>query len=133
MRPVKLRMSAFGPYAGNIELDMNRLGTEGLYLITGDTGAGKTTIFDAVTFALYGETSGGIRDAEMLRSKYAEPETRTEIELTFEYGGREYTVRRNPKYERPKLRGIGGMTRQNADAAYITRCFYALNMQGGLC
>ena len=116
MRPVKLRMSAFGPYAGNIELDMNRLGTEGLYLITGDTGAGKTTIFDAVTFALYGETSGGIRDAEMLRSKYAEPETRTEIELTFEYGGREYTVRRNPKYERPKLRGIGGMTRQNADA-----------------
>ena len=73
MRPVKLRMSAFGPYAGNIELDMNRLGTEGLYLITCDTGAGKTTIFDAVTFALYGETSGGIRDAEMLRSKYAEP------------------------------------------------------------
>ena len=64
MRPVKLRMSAFGPYAGNIELDMNRLGTEGLYLITGDTGAGKTTIFDAVTFALYGETSGGIRDAD---------------------------------------------------------------------
>ena len=101
MRPEKLVMSAFGPYAGREEIDFNKLGTEGLYLISGDTGAGKTTIFDAITFALYGEASGRDREVRMLRSKYAEPETPTEVELTFEHGGSEYFIKRNPEYERP--------------------------------
>lgn len=118
MRPIKLTMSAFGPYAGKAVLDMDRLGTSGLYLITGDTGAGKTTIFDAITFALYGEASGGSREPVMMRSKYAAPETPTEVELTFSYASKCYTIRRNPEYERPAKRG-GGMTVQKADAELI--------------
>ncbi|MBR4865391.1 MAG: SMC family ATPase [Clostridia bacterium] len=110
MRPIRLVMSAFGPYAGRIELNMEELGTRGLYLITGDTGAGKTTIFDAITFALYGETSGGIRESGMLRSMYADPATPTQVELEFTYGGKRYFVKRNPEYVRPKTRGEGTTT-----------------------
>lgn len=116
MRPVKLTISAFGPYAGKTELDLSQLGTSGLYLITGDTGAGKTTIFDAITFALYGEPSGETRDTSMLRSKYAAPETDTYVDMTFEYSGKEYIVRRNPEYYRPSSRG-DGFTSKKADAA----------------
>ena len=115
MRPIKLTMSAFGPYAGKIFLDLEQLGDKGLYLITGDTGAGKTTIFDAITFALYGEASGENREVNMFRSKYATPDTPTEVELTFVYNGKEYTIKRNPEYERPKKRGEG-MTSKSADA-----------------
>ncbi|MBR6763019.1 MAG: SMC family ATPase, partial [Clostridia bacterium] len=127
MRPIRLVMSAFGPYAGRIELNMEELGTRGLYLITGDTGAGKTTIFDAITFALYGETSGGIRESGMLRSMYADPATPTQVELEFTYGGKRYFVKRNPEYERPKTRGEGTTTESaNAeltlpDGTVITR------------
>ena len=114
MRPLKLTMSAFGPYAGQVELELSRLGEQGLYLITGDTGAGKTTIFDAITYALYGEPSGENREPAMLRSKYADPETPTWVELVFSYNGKVYTVRRNPEYLRPAKRGEG-LTLQRAE------------------
>ncbi|WP_130871128.1 AAA family ATPase [Intestinimonas massiliensis (ex Afouda et al. 2020)] len=115
MRPLKLTVSAFGPYAGRVVIDLERLGEQGLYLITGDTGAGKTTIFDAITYALYGAPSGENRDASMFRSKYARPETPTEVELVFSYGGKTYTVRRNPEYQRPAKKG-GGTTIQKGEA-----------------
>ena len=115
MRPLKLKISGFGPYAGTQELDFTTLGTSGLYLITGDTGAGKTTIFDAITFALFGEASGSSREPAMLRSKYAKPEDPTDVELTFSYDGKTYTVKRNPEYERAKKSG-NGFTKQSAEA-----------------
>lgn len=105
MKPVRLTISGFGPYADETTLDLASLGEQGIYLITGDTGAGKTTIFDAIIFALYGEASGSNRDASMMRSKYADSETPTFVDLTFLYGGKEYRVRRNPEYLRPKKRG----------------------------
>ena len=115
MRPLKLTMSAFGPYAGTTVLDLESLGKSGLYLITGDTGAGKTTIFDAITFALFGEASGANRDSAMFRSKYASADTPTEVELVFSYAGKIYAVKRNPNYERPKSKGEG-TTKQIANA-----------------
>lgn len=119
MRPIKLTMSAFGPYAGKTVLDLDLLGTSGLYLITGDTGAGKTTIFDAITYALFGEASGTTRDAAMFRSKYASPETPTEVSLLFDYAGKRYEVIRNPEYDRPKTRGEGVTTEKaNAELHY---------------
>ena len=115
MRPLKLTISAFGPYADKAFIDMESLGENGIYLITGDTGAGKTTIFDAITFALYDKASGEHRETSMLRSKYAEPSTPTEVELTFSNHGKIYTVKRNPEYERPAKNG-NGTTTQRAEA-----------------
>lgn len=118
MRPLKLEISAFGPYAGKTVLDMDKLGTSGLYLISGDTGAGKTTIFDAITFALYGKASGDNRSPDMLRSKYADPAMLTEVTLTFEYAGKEYVIHRIPPQIRAKKRG-GGTTDQKAEVELI--------------
>lgn len=118
MKPVKLIMSAFGPYAENTEIDFERLGSQGLYLITGDTGAGKTTIFDAIVFALYGEASGDVRRADMFRSKYAKDEVPTFVTFMFDYRGKRYQVKRNPEYQRPKGRGTG-FTTQKAEAELV--------------
>ena len=118
MRPIKLTLSAFGPYAGKIEFDFDKLGTGGLYLITGDTGAGKTTIFDAITYALYGDPSGNNREVSMFRSKYADIKTPTFVRLVFNYKGKEYTIERNPEYERAAQRG-SGLTKQTAGVELI--------------
>lgn len=114
MRPLHLTMSAFGSYAGVQEIDFTVLGQSGLYLICGDTGAGKTTIFDAITYALYDAPSGGgetkadaLRSSKMLRSMYAAPAVPTYVELVFTHQGQTYTIRRSPAYMRPKQRGDG--------------------------
>ena len=112
MRPLKLTISAFGPYAGVEEVDFTKLGRNGLFLVTGDTGAGKTTVFDAITFALYGVASGGAkrRSSKSFRSDYAAPDARTYVELLFEHQGRQYKLRRNPEFQRKMLRGTGMTT-----------------------
>ena len=118
MKPLQLTMSGFGPYAEITEIDFERIGKQGLFLITGDTGAGKTTIFDAITFALYGEASGEVRDPAMFRSKYAKEDVPTYVKLTFLYKGKKYSVKRNPEYLRKKERGEG-YTSQKAEAELI--------------
>ncbi|MDO5560523.1 MAG: SMC family ATPase [Oscillospiraceae bacterium] len=105
MKPVKLTISAFGPYAGEISIDFSVFQGGGLFLITGDTGAGKTTVFDAITFALYGEASGSSRETDMFRSKYAQDDTPTFVKLDFLYRGKSYRVERNPRYMRKSKRG----------------------------
>lgn len=105
MRPIKLVMCGFGPYADKTVVDFTLLGESGLYLITGDTGAGKTTIFDAISYALYGEASGQVREVKSLRSKYADDETESYVELEFEYRDEKYKIRRIPEYMRKAKRG----------------------------
>ena len=108
MKPIKLIISAFGPYAGQTpEINFGQFENKGLFLISGDTGAGKTTIFDAICFALYGTTSGSYRDTKNLRSEYAKNSTDSIVDFYFSHQGREYHVWRQPSYERPKQRGTG--------------------------
>lgn len=110
MRPIKLTMNAFGPYAKTAEIDFTKFGEHGLYLITGDTGAGKTTIFDAISFALFGCASGNERSAKTLRSDFADPSAETSVDLEFAYRGSKYHIWRCPGYERAKKRGEGTTT-----------------------
>lgn len=117
MRPVKLVMSAFGSYAGEETVDFSGM-ESGIFLVTGDTGAGKTTIFDGIVYALYDRTSGGVRDGNMMRSAYADPRTPTFVELIFSCRGEQYRILRNPDYERESLRkdkdGNPKMTREKS-------------------
>ena len=115
MKPIKLTMSAFGPYKGETIIDFDKLGESGLFLVTGDTGAGKTTIFDAISFALFNDVSGSNRPISSLRSNFATTED-TYVELVFEHKEKIYTVKRTPPYERQKSRGEG-VTKNVADAS----------------
>ena len=120
MRPIKLVLSAFGPYASKIELDLSKLGENGVYLITGDTGAGKTTIFDAITFSLFGKPSGDIRDVKTLRSEYAKEEIETYVELDFIYHDEEYHIYRRPEYTYTHVQKNGEVKqRSKATDAYL--------------
>ena len=115
----KLTVSAFGPYATEQELDFESfLSDKNMFVITGNTGAGKTTIFDAINFVLYGEASGSERDGKSLRSDFAEPSTKTEVKLWFSLKGKEYYIKRSPQYFRPKQKGEG-YTESKAEAELI--------------
>ena len=109
MRPIRLSLQYFGSYTDKQTIDFDLLGTKGLYLITGDTGSGKTTIFDAILYALYGSMSGEYRskDTTILRSTMAQETDKTEVELVFEFNGTHYTITRWMEYMQPKKRGSG--------------------------
>ena len=116
MRPIKLVMNAFGPYASKEEVDFEAFGENGLFLITGDTGSGKTTIFDAITFALFNRTSGMDRSISNIRSDFAGAEEETYVEFTFSHIGQTYQIYRSAEYEKIK--------KKNCENAYcIKRCF----------
>ena len=122
MRPIKLVMCGFGPYADKTVVDFTLLGESGLYLITGDTGAGKTTIFDAISYALYGEASGQVREVKSLRSKYADDETESYVELEFEYRDEKYKIRRVPEYMRKAKRGDKMVAqKEEAELYFLTK------------
>ncbi|MBR3248195.1 MAG: SMC family ATPase [Clostridiales bacterium] len=111
MKPIKLIISAFGPYADTMpEIDFEQFEDRGLFLISGDTGAGKTTVFDAICFALYGKTSGSYRDTKNLRSEYAKPGVESYVDFYFSHQGKNYNIKRSPAFERPKQRGEGVIT-----------------------
>ena len=119
MKPLSIEISAFGPYKDCIKIDFRKIGENGIFLITGDTGAGKTTIFDAIVFALYGNVSGSNRQVSSVRSDFADPDTKTYVKLEFSHKGKVYIVERNPQYERIKKSG-NGTTTQGADASIET-------------
>lgn len=118
MKPLKLILSGWGPYRDTQSVDFSPIQTGGLFLVAGPTGAGKTTIFDGITFALYGEVSGSVREKDSLRSDFAGAETPTRVELTFLHRGKTYRILRNPRYDRAKLRGEGMTTENEAGELY---------------
>ena len=115
MKPLLLKLQAFGPFAGKEQVDFTRLGSNPLFLINGPTGAGKSSILDAICFALYGQTTGAERDPTQMRCDYAEPTLITEITLDFALGAKQYRIRRVPQQEKPKTRGEG-MTNLSSEA-----------------
>ena len=116
MKPINLVISAFGPYKDKVTIDFTKLGENGIFLITGDTGAGKTSIFDAISFAIFGEVSGSNRPIQSVRSDFAEPDIETFVELEFIHKNKTYKILRNPSYEKPKKKGEG-FTKKAADAS----------------
>lgn len=118
MRPIKLTISAFGPYADTQTVDFSSLENKNIFLITGPTGAGKTTIFDAISFVLFGEASGSSRESDSLRSQFSSIDVPTYVEMEFELRGEKYKIKRNPRYERKKAKGEG-LTIQEADAELV--------------
>ena len=116
MKPINLKISAFGPYKDEVNIDFTKLGENGIFLITGDTGAGKTSIFDAISFAIFGEVSGSNRPIQTLRSDFADINIDTYVELEFIHKNRKYKILRNPSYEKPKKKGEG-FTKKSADAS----------------
>ena len=116
MKPINLTISAFGPYKDKVVIDFTKLGENGIFLITGDTGAGKTSIFDAISFAIFGEVSGSNRPIQSIRSDFADSETETFVELEFLHKNKIYKILRNPTYEKPKKKG-DGFTKKTADAS----------------
>ena len=115
MKPIKLIISAFGPYKDKVTIDFTKLGENGIFLITGDTGAGKTSIFDAISFAIFGEVSGSNRPIQSVRSDFSDNDTETFVELEFLHKNKTYKITRNPSYEKAKKRGEG-TTKKSADA-----------------
>ena len=116
MKPINIIISAFGPYKDKVIIDFTKLGENGIFLITGDTGAGKTSVFDAISFAVFGEVSGSNRPIQSIRSDFADPETETFVELEFLHKNKIYKILRNPTYEKPKKKG-DGFTKKTADAS----------------
>ena len=117
MKPLLLTLQAFGPFAGEEQVDFTRLGSNPLFLINGPTGAGKSSILDAICFALYGQTTGAERDPTQMRCDFAKPTVLTEITLDFALGDKQYRIRRVPQQEKPKTRGEG-MTNLPAEAQF---------------
>lgn len=118
MKPSKLILSAFGPYADKVEIDFSAFDEKGLFLISGDTGAGKTTLFDAICFACYGKASSDRRDTKSLRSEYAKDSTDSYVVFYFSHQGKDYHVYRTPQYERAKLRGEGVISVKESATLY---------------
>ncbi|HJJ12905.1 MAG TPA: SMC family ATPase [Clostridiaceae bacterium] len=116
MKPINLKISAFGPYKDEVNIDFTKLGENGIFLITGDTGAGKTSIFDAISFAIFGEVSGSNRPIQSIRSDFADINLDTYVELEFIHKNKKYKILRNPAYEKPKKKGEG-FTKKSADAS----------------
>lgn len=119
MKPIKLKMSAFGPYAGEVpEINFEQFEEKGLFLITGETGSGKTTIFDAICYALFGRASGSHRGNKNFRSEYADPKCESYVDFYFSHQGKNYHILRKPPYEREKLRGKGRIVEKGKATFY---------------
>lgn len=118
MKPLSLTLCGWGPYEKREQVDFSVLGQRGLFLITGPTGSGKTTMFDGIAYALYGEVSGSIREKDSLRSDFAGADTATYVNLSFTHKEKEYRIVRNPRYDRPKLRGEGFTTEMESGELY---------------